>query len=84
MLKIDTFDFSKAGYTAKEIDNIVEFTGKTGLLAMLCQMESATDYLLGVEVGLDTNARKNRSGLFLEKMVREVITELMARHSDIK
>lgn len=83
-IKYKTFDFSKASYTAKEIDDVVEFTEKTGLLTILCQMESATDYLLGVEVGLDTNARKNRSGLFLEKMVREVITDLVARHSDIK
>ena len=83
-IKCKTFDFSKNTYSAKEIDDIVEFTEKTGLLDMLRQMESATDYLLGVEVGLDTNARKNRSGLFLEKMVREVITDLAARHPDIK
>jgi type II restriction enzyme len=83
-IRYKTFDFSKASYTGKEIDDVVEFTERTGLLAMLCQMESATDYLLGVEVGLDTNARKNRSGLFLEKMVREVITDLVARHSDVK
>ena len=83
-IKYKTFDFSKTSYTAREIDDVVEFTEKTGLLAMLCQMESAIDYLLGVEVGLDTNARKNRSGLFLEKMVREVITELVGRHPDIK
>lgn len=83
-IKYKTFDFSKANYTAKEIDDVVEFTEKTRLLAMLCQMESTTDYLLGVEVGLDTNARKNRSGLFLEKMVREVITDLVARHPDTK
>jgi len=46
-------------------------------------MDSATDYLLGVEVGLDTNARKNRSGLFLEKMVTEILSELSARNSDL-
>lgn len=83
-IKYKTFDFSKNSYSTKEIDDIVEFTEKTGLLDMLCQMESATDYLLGVEVGLDTNARKNRSGLFLEKMAREVITDLAARNPDVK
>jgi len=83
-IKYKIFDFSKTSYTAEGIDDVVEFTKKTGLLAMLCQMESAIDYLLGVEVGLDTNARKNRSGLFLEKMVREAITELVGRHPDIK
>lgn len=83
-IKYRTFDFSKNNYSAKEIDGIVEFTEKTGLLDMLCQMESATDYLLGVEVGLDTNARKNRSGLFLEKMAREVMIDLESRYPDIK
>jgi len=82
-IKYKIFDFSKTSYTAEGIDDVVEFTKKTGLL-MLCQMESSIDYLLGVEVGLDTNARKNRSGLFLEKMVREAITELVGRHPDIK
>lgn len=74
------FDFSKGSYGPEEIERVVQFTQKTGLLDMLCQMESATDYLLGVEVGLDTNARKNRSGLFLEKMVKEVIQDLTYRN----
>ena len=46
-------------------------------------MDSATDYLLGVEVGLDTNARKNRSGIFLEKMVTETFKELSSRNPDL-
>ncbi len=77
------FDFSKREYTANEIANIVEFTEKTGLLDAICHMESATDYALGVEVGLDTNARKNRSGLFLEKMIREVMSDLVKRNKGL-
>ncbi len=79
-MQYKSFNFSKNAYSAEEIENIVEFTQKTGLLDMLCQMESATDYLLGVEVGLDTNARKNRSGLFLERMVTENLSELSSRN----
>jgi len=82
-LQYNTFDFSKIQYDAKEIDDIVKFTKNSGLLDMLCRMDSATDYLLGVEVGLDTNARKNRSGLFLEKMVTETLNELSARNPDL-
>ena len=78
-----TFDFSKGSYTPHEVDQIVEFTDKTGLLGMLCHMESAADYLLGVEVGLDSNARKNRSGLFLEKIAREAISNLVGHNPDI-
>ena len=79
-LQHKSFDFSKRNYGAKEIDDIIHFTQNTGLLDILCKMDSATDYLLGVEVGLDTNARKNRSGLFLEKMVTETLEELSARN----
>jgi len=82
-IRYKTFDFSKGKYTPNEIDQIVEFTEKTGLLGMLCHIESSTDYLLGVEVGLDSNARKNRSGLFLEKIVGEVIRELVSHNPDV-
>ena len=81
--KHKTFDFSKKIYENQELDDIVKFTKNTGLLDMLCQMDSAIDYLLGVEVGLDTNARKNRSGLFLEKMVTETLQELSAQNPEL-
>jgi len=79
-LQYKTFNFSKKSYDTKETGEIVDFTKNTGLLDMLCRMDSATDYLLGVEVGLDTNARKNRSGLFLEKMVTETLKELSVQN----
>lgn len=82
-LRYKNFDFSKRNYGTKEINDIVHFTKNTGLLDMLCKMDSATDYLLGVEVALDTNARKNRSGLFLEKMVTETLQQLSDRNSDL-
>lgn len=82
-LQYKSFDFSKRNYDLIEIDSIVHFTKNTGLLPMLCQMDSAIDYLLGVEVGLDTNARKNRSGLFLEKMVTETLAELSTRNPNL-
>jgi type II restriction enzyme len=82
-LRYETFNFSKKDYDSKEIERIVTFADNTGLLNMLCQMDSASDYLLGVEVGLDTNARKNRSGTFLEKMVTETLNELSGRHSGL-
>ena len=77
------FDLSKRLYTDAEKDGIVSFAAKTGLLEQLCRMQSANDYLLGIEAGLDTNARKNRSGLFLEKIVSEIIGELVTREPGI-
>lgn len=81
-IRYKNLSFSKDSYSKEEISQIIDFTKKTGLLSALCQMESATDYLLGVEVGLDTNARKNRSGAFLEKMVREIIEKIVKQHPE--
>jgi type II restriction enzyme len=82
-LNYSEFNFSKQNFSQKEINDITCFTQKTGLLHILCDMESATDYLLGVEVGLDTNARKNRSGAFLERLVTEVLKELSKANKDL-
>jgi type II restriction enzyme len=79
--KYKDFNFSKENYTSNEVLEIVQFTKNTGLLDVLCRMDSATDYLLGIEVGLDTNARKNRSGLFLEKLVEELLKKIAPKNN---
>jgi len=82
-LQYKVFDFTKKTYDSNDINDITEFAHKTGLLEILCKMDSASDYLLGVEVGLDTNARKNRSGSFLETLVNETLHELSLRHPNL-
>jgi len=82
-LQYSAFDFTKKQYNSKDINDITEFAKKTGILEILCKMDSASDYLLGVEVGLDTNARKNRSGLFLETLVDETLHKLSSRHPNL-
>ena len=59
-----TYDFSKRNLSSKDIDEIIEFFHKTGLKKFFLEMSSKSiqDYATGVEVGMDTNARKNRSG----------------------
>lgn len=66
----------KKEYTLDEIETLAEFAEKTGLLAMFenKNIKSVVDYAIGVEVGLDTNARKNRSGTAME-----MITELFVK-----
>jgi len=68
-----TRTFATRTLTEDEVSEIVDFTDKTGLLSILCSMKSTSDYLLGIEAGLDSNARKNRSGTFLENLARETI-----------
>lgn len=61
----------KTSYTTEEIALLTEFADKTGLLTMLKNrnIKNVVDYVIGVEVGLNTNARKNRSGATMEKIV---------------
>ena len=46
------------------VDNVIEFIHSTGLDLVFQnkQVKNLVDYVFGVETGLDTNARKNRSG----------------------
>jgi type II restriction enzyme len=66
----------KNEYSESELIDIAEFLEKCGLLYMLenKKLKSIVDYVTGVEVGLDSNARKNRSGTSME-----TITELMIK-----
>ena len=75
-IKYQTIRFDKTKYEAKELDYIADFADASGLLTTLVTTENCIDYMAGIEVGLDSNARKNRSGLFLEIMVESILNEL--------
>lgn len=96
-VRVIDYDFSVRKLSAEEVDQVVEFVSKSGLEDFLCNLASSslTDYLSGVEVGLDSNARKNRSGrmmeLLIEKMLERAINKIrikriikQARFSDLK
>lgn len=53
---------------------IVEYIEKTGLVDVFKNknITNLVDYVFGVEVGLDTNARKNRGGTNMEKAVSSI------------
>ena len=55
-------------------DKIVEYIEKTGLADVFRNknITNLIDYVFGVEVGLDTNARKNRGGTNMEKAVSSI------------
>lgn len=52
---------------------VVTFLDETGLANVLQgkQIKNLVDYVFGVEVGLDSNARKNRGGHIMEHIVAE-------------
>ena len=61
----------------ESIDGVMEFLENTGLADVLQtrKITNLVDYVLGVETGLDSNARKNRSGHVMENMVAEIFNE---------
>lgn len=69
--KSSLFHFLVSRVSEYEVDDYVVFMQKTGLFDLLQRSEtkSIVDYATGVEVGMDTNARKNRTGKIMESLV---------------
>ena len=59
------------------VDGVLEFLEKTGLAEVFQskKINDLVDYVFGIETGLDTNARKNRSGHVMEGMVAHIFDE---------
>ncbi|SHM35590.1 type II restriction enzyme [Caldanaerovirga acetigignens] len=76
--KVVNYDFNIRNLTPEDIDNIIEFFDKTGLKNLLINMvtKNIYDYAIGVEVGLDSHARKNRSGDAMELLLKPIIEEI--------
>lgn len=72
------YNFSKKSLTDADITNIVSFCGDSGILSLFSEfkIKDLRDYLLGVETGLDTNARKNRSGTAMEALVSPILDKI--------
>ncbi|MFC2393846.1 MAG: type II restriction endonuclease [Alloprevotella tannerae] len=56
------------------IDGIIDFLNQTGLAEVLCKrkIKDLVDYVFGIETGLDSNARKNRSGKIMEATIANI------------
>ena len=57
------------------VDGVIEYIHGTGLDEVFRnkQIKNLVDYVFGVETGLDTNARKNRSGHLMEGQVASML-----------
>lgn len=64
-------------YLNLTIDEYVKFMEETGIFYVLQskKITSLIDYVIGIEVGLDSNARKNRSGTQFANLVEKYILE---------
>ena len=61
----------------KSVDGVMEFLDDTGLTELLQskKINDLVDYVFGIETGLDTNARKNRSGHVMEGTVAHLFNK---------
>jgi len=66
--------------TEEEIESFWNLIDKSGATELFITIKNFKDYIFGVEVGMDTNARKNRSGnameLILAPFMEQTKTEL--------
>ena len=67
----------KSKLSESEIENYVLFFDESGLFEFIDNrgIQSLRDYSFGVEVGLDTNGRKNRGGTNMENLVGSLIKQ---------
>jgi type II restriction enzyme len=73
---------AKQSYSDEEVYKIVNFIDKSGLKKFIEEkkIKNFVDYVTGVEVGLDSNARKNRSGTVMEALAESFVKAICDKH----
>jgi type II restriction enzyme len=72
------FNFNKKSYKTDLIKDYLDFFEKSGLKNLIIDggLTNLKDYSFGVEVGLDTNGRKNRGGTIMENLVEKILKQV--------
>lgn len=75
---VEEFDFNKP----MNADKAMRFLERSRLVDLFKSdgVKNLVDYVKGVEVGLDSNGRKNRGGTLMEELVGESVTSFCDRH----
>jgi hypothetical protein len=78
----EIFDFGSNQGGADDFEKYFIFLEKTGLVNLFKKegIKNLVDYVIGVEVGLDSNGRKNRGGTLMERIVEAHINKLCAQN----
>jgi type II restriction enzyme len=71
------YSFAKGKLTNKECKELAYFVANSGIGEILKdkKVKNLVDYATGVEVGLDSNGRKNRGGTLMESLVEEFVSD---------
>lgn len=80
-LVYEDYDFSKECISDDDIEKYLHFVKETGLKYLISnrKVKNLVDYMIGVEAGLDSNGRKNRSGHAMEDIVEVFIQDVCAK-----
>lgn len=79
---LDTYQINFSNPDTSRIEEYLKFMEETGLMDFLHNglKQSLIDYVYGVQVGLDTNGRKNRSGQQNEIILDENATAICRKY----
>ena len=82
-LVYEDYDFSKKDILDDDIKKYLRFVKKTGLKTLITdkKIKNLVDYMIGVEAGLDSNGRKNRSGHTMENIVEVFIKDACEKNN---
>ncbi len=80
----DNGQIKKIHSLLSSVDGVMEFLKDTGLADVFKKKEikNLVDYVFGVETGLDTHARKNRSGDITEEYVANIFSKNGIKHTE--
>lgn len=78
-----SFKFNSNVLNESIIEDICFFAKNTGILKLLenKKIKSIPDYVLGIEVGLDSNGRKNRHGKTMQEIVESYLKTICIKHN---
>ena len=82
-LVYEDYDFTKEKINDEDREKYLTFVKETGLRDLIVnrKIKNLVDYMVGVEAGLDSNARKNRGGHAMESIVEAFIADLCQRNN---
>ncbi len=69
------FEFIETNGDQFELESVIKFINQTNLKKIFLNrnITNLKDYVTGIEVGLDSNARKNRFGSIYENMIEDLL-----------
>ena len=79
--RLEFVDYDFTSYNPDHFADYLKFMESTGLQALIQdrRIKNLVDYMIGVEAGLNSNARKNRTGHTMEKISQFFLEDLCHR-----